>query len=164
MSGDKKLSLDLGAPSRRKSISGCKCLLITVVVLFSTGVILFLVNIAKGAVRLVSDPHRALFQHASHEEGRDRGSVVQPLISRDQTFDMVATVWLRSMQGIDHVAMAEKITRKNNSSLREGNDAPLLEEEVQEVPLFSDIVFRGLRLTDEKIFGTINYTLPTALL
>lgn len=160
MSSEKPLTLNPGAPPRRKSITGCKCLLITAAVLFPISVILFLANIAHGLLQYGSSPHRALYQNATLAEVKNRGSVVQPLISKEQSFDIAATVWLRSAEGVGHAAFTpDKKTGKDNTTVR----APS-EGDVQEIPLFSDIVFRGVRLTDKAVFATINYKLPTSVL
>ncbi|KAF9466790.1 hypothetical protein BDZ94DRAFT_1319290 [Collybia nuda] len=160
MSNEKRLGLDPGAAPRRKSITGCKCLLLTAAILFPISVILFLANIAHGVLQYGSDPHRALYQNSSLEDVKDRGSVVQPLISREETFDIAATVWLRSGEGIGHAAfIPDDKTNKNDTE----NDESPNELDVLETPLFSGTVFHGVRLTDKNVFATIKYKLPTAI-
>ncbi|KAJ7047191.1 hypothetical protein C8F04DRAFT_1062971 [Mycena alexandri] len=46
-------------------------------------------------------------------------------------------------------------------SLAEGNNK-FRDEEILETPLFSDIVFRGLRLSDKHALATVDFRLPTA--
>ena len=152
---DPQLTLDPGSPPRRRSISGCKCLLVTFVIVFLSGVALFFTGFVARVVTEISNPHRALYQNASLEEVSNRGSVVQPLINHNQKFDLAATVWLRSPISSGHeVAVGGQ-----------GKGETRIEQaEVLETPLFSDIVFRGLRLTDKSIFSTVNFTLPTEIL
>ena len=152
---DPQLILDPGSPSRRRSVSGCKCLLITSVIIFLSGVVLFFTGFVSRVVTDISNPHRALYQNASLEEVSNRGSVVQPLINRNQTFDLAATVWLRSTGSRGHEVIMGG---------QEKGETGREQAEVLETPLYSDIVFRGLRLTNKSIFSTINFTLPTDIL
>jgi hypothetical protein len=146
---DAQLNLNPGPPHRRRSISGCKCLFITAGIVLLPGVMLFFASFVTKVLGNVSNPHRALYQNASLEEVSNRASVVQPLISRDQTFDIAATVWLRST-----VSRGHEVIRRE----AEGQEA------VPETPLYSDIVFRGLRLTGKTVSNTVDFTLPTDIL
>jgi hypothetical protein len=149
-----QLVLDPGFPSpRRRSISGCKCLLILTTVALVSGAGLFFVGFVTKVVDGLSDPHRALFQNASLEKVSNRASVVQPLINHNDTFDIAATVWLRSLR-----------SREHNVIVKGEADASEIQTELLETPLYSDIVFRGVRLTDKSRFATINFTLPTEIL
>jgi hypothetical protein len=152
---DTQLNLDPGSPPRRRPISGCKCLLITAFIIFLSTIIFFLASVAKDVVTNLSNPHRALYQNASLDEVPNRALVVQPLIDRDQTFDIAATVWLRSGESIGHEAAEARETRQGTI------ETPA---EVLESPLYSDIIFRGLHLTDKNVFSIVNFTLPTDIL
>ena len=151
-----QLSLDPGAPRRQRSISGCKCLLITFVIIIFTGVGLSVLGFATHLLAQLLEPHSALYQNATLDGVSSRATVVQPLITRDQTFDIVATVWLRSSETKGHGEPVEG----QGVEVSETMQAP----EVLETPLYSDIAFRGLTLTQKSVFSTINFTLPTAIL
>lgn len=97
-------------------------------------------------------PHQRMYHNASIEEltPDQRASVVQPLLTPSQEFDIAVTVWLRAL-GLH------------------SDDPPITQEVLEagglvETPLYSDIIFRGMRLTDKNVFADVNFTLPTAIL
>jgi hypothetical protein len=147
-----QLNLDPGSP-RRRSISGCKCLLIAAAIALVSAAALFFIGVVTKVVGNLSNLHRALYQNATLEQVSNRASVVQPLINRNDTFDIAATVWLRS-----------KGSREHEVAVKGEGDGTKVQAEVLETPLYSDIVFRGLRLTDKGRFATVNFTLPTEIL
>jgi hypothetical protein len=130
------LNLNLGSPPRRRSISGCKCLLITYSIVLCSGVGLFFARFVTKAVANVSNPHRALYQNESLQEVSNRTSVVQLLINRDQTFDIVATVWLRSTRSRGHEVVVGREGEKEEETTEGHVEVPKLETQ-----LFSDIIF-----------------------
>lgn len=150
---DPQLNLDPGSGPRRRSISGCRCLVITAAIVLLSAVVLFFTRIVTNVVTNVSKPHRALYQNASLQEVSNRASVVQPLINRNQKFDIAATVWLRSAGSRNHELPV--------GGGAEDGETTEAQTEVFETPLYSDIVFRGLRLTDKDVFSAVNFTLPT---
>jgi hypothetical protein len=152
---DTPLNLNPGPKTRpRKSgISGWKCLLITGSIVLLPGIGLLLVGFVSKVVSNVSNPHRALYQNLSLHEVSNRTSVVQPLINHEQTFDIAATVWVRSAGSREH----EIIPRGEG----EGKSASV---DLMETPLYSDIIFRGLHLRRKAALATINFTLPTDIL
>ena len=159
---DPHLILNPG-PSRRNSISGCKCLLILGAIIVLSTVALSVARFLTSLLTNVGDPFRALFQNASLAEVLNRTSVVQPLINHEQTFDLAATVWLRSAESREHNASTP--VKEGRNDIQEGEGAGgQTEAGVLETPLYSDIVFRGLRFTDKNIFSTINFTMPTDVL
>ncbi|KAG6826502.1 hypothetical protein H0H92_015575 [Tricholoma furcatifolium] len=90
----------------------------------------------RNVLSTIFTPHKSLYS----EDVTNRAAVVKPLISRQQTFDIAATVWLR--------------TRADD-----GNTAN--EEKREEEALFSDIIFRGVHLSDRNLHTTVNFTMPT---
>jgi hypothetical protein len=147
-----QLSLNPGPPRRRlRSISGCKCLLITAGIVLLPGLLLFFAGFVTKVIANVSHPHRALYQNTSLDEVSNRASVVQPLINGDQAFDIAATVWLRSTGSIGHEIVARRLTTDGQT-------------DVHETPLYSDIIFRDLRLKRKTVFTTVDFTLPTDIL
>ncbi|KAF5364956.1 hypothetical protein D9758_008112 [Tetrapyrgos nigripes] len=92
--------------------------------------------------------------------------LIQPLIANDQTFDVAVSVWIRgteaeelkwraSQEGSDEDHQKDRLI-----SLHDGEDA-LNDRKQLYHPLYSDIAFRGLRLSDKNKYASINFTLPT---
>jgi hypothetical protein len=141
---DNDLKLDPGVPARRNRSSGCKCVLITIltstVSVAALFVGLFLVNL----FHLGQEPHAALlYKTESAADTVDPAAVVRPLIDEKQTFDIVATVWLRT-----------------NDSSSESTISTLPAQKA----IFTGKVFQGLTLKDKGIHTTVNYTVPTEIL
>ena len=146
-------------PRRGKPILSCKCLLMTFVVLTCTAVGLLLLALTIFAAwksidfgRNFFSPHQKMYHNASIEElsPSQRASVVQPLLTSTQEFDIAVTVWLRTQD-------LHRDDRPTTPPVLEVGD-PV------ETPLYSDIVFRRMRLTDKNVFADVNFTLPTAIL
>ena len=139
------LKLNPGVPARRNRSSRCKCVLITIltsIVSFAAFFIgLFLMNLIHHG----REPHAALLYKPKSADAVDPGpgTVVRPLIDEKQTFDIVATVWLRT-----------------NDSISESTISTLPEQK----PIFTAKVFQGLTLKHKSIHTTVNYTVPTEVL
>jgi archaellum biogenesis protein FlaJ (TadC family) len=137
-----RLILDPGiAPARNRRTSGCKCMLLAVGALVS---LLFSIGIAKIGSDLFYDlgnPHRILYQNETWSEVKNISTVVRPLVDRYQKFDIVATVWVRTIDP--------------------GDDASgLYYNWVYEDPIFSNTVFRGVRLMDKHVHTKVNLSIP----
>ncbi|KAJ3507413.1 hypothetical protein NLJ89_g6317 [Agrocybe chaxingu] len=139
---DSNLRLDPGAPVRKKRMSFCRCLLWTVFLTLAFGVGWMFWKFALAFVDTGRAPHWQYY-YKGDEKIANMGDVVRPLINQNQTFDIMATVWLRSDDG----------TSEANSK-----DSSLLEELV-----FSDIIFRGLRHRDRNIHTSVQYQIPTKI-
>ncbi|KAF5364954.1 hypothetical protein D9758_008110 [Tetrapyrgos nigripes] len=99
-------------------------------------------------------PQEFLYQNQTLSEVSNRSLVVQPLISKDQTFDIAVSVWIRA------TAAEEMEWRAGQGELY----TPLVFEDDRKLlfrPLYSDIVFRGLRLSDKNKYASVNFTFPT---
>lgn len=96
------LDLDPGTTTRHpgKSISGCKCILLTIALLVLLAIGLFLFNLFERFIADISQPHRALFENVALEDVTNHPTAVQLLISQDQTFDIAATVWMRTTERV----------------------------------------------------------------
>jgi hypothetical protein len=115
------------------------------------GVGIYSTSLISQFVTSLSHPYQHLYHTAS--EVLDYTSVVQPMITHNQTFDIAATVWLRTTESIEH---ADTI-----GGQRLGETQAM---EVTETPLYSDIVFRGLNLSQKNVFSAVHFSLPTAIL
>jgi hypothetical protein len=124
-------------------------------------------------------PHKALYQTGPFEKS---GDVIRPLISDDQTFDIAVTLWLRGTESEEAEFKRLNLTKSSTKTEAaspsqvdlggslgkvwlsfEGN-ARFQDEDILETPLFSDIVFKGLRLSDRHVSAKIDFQLPTARL
>ncbi|KAE9389876.1 hypothetical protein BT96DRAFT_1024841 [Gymnopus androsaceus JB14] len=109
--------------ARRKPISWTK-LFISAVVILSLFIVGWFFTSITDMKKSLGSPHQAYYQNASIEEVKNRWTVVQPLVDRNQAYDIGVSVWVRGPKGSDD----------SNNAL--------------ETPLFSDIVFRDLHTTD----------------
>ncbi|KAG6840561.1 hypothetical protein C0991_005837 [Blastosporella zonata] len=102
-------------------------------------------------------PNKDMYLKSGTENIKNQ-AVVQPLIDRQKTFDLAATVWLRTSKDASHI---------NGTYASKGDTASAdIDEEVEhltEESLFSDIIFRGVKLSDKNLHTTVNFTVPTAL-
>ena len=135
------LKLNPGAPARRNRSSRCKCVLIIIL----TSITLFFGVFLMNLIHHGREPHAALLYKPKSADAADPGpeTVVRPLIDEKQTFDIVATVWLRT-----------------NDSSYESTISTLPEQK----PIFTGKVFQGLTLKHKSIHTTVNYTVPTEVL
>ncbi|KAJ2932407.1 hypothetical protein H1R20_g4730, partial [Candolleomyces eurysporus] len=128
--------------SRKRRISGCKCMLlafgILIFLLVSMGITQFVSSVLPG----VREPHNLLYENKTLAEVKNMSTVVRPLVDRDQRFDVVATVWVRTLD-----------PRWDRASER--HDWMHGEDHI-----FSDTVFRGVTLMDEHIHTKINLSIP----
>ena len=138
---DNNLKLDPGVPARRNRSSGFKCVLITILTSFAS---LAALSIGISLWKLFHhgrEPHAALLYKIKSANTVDPAAVVRPLIDEKQTFDIVATVWLR--------------TNESDSSS---------ESTPAQKAIFTGKVFQGLTLKDKGIHTTVNYSVPTEIL
>ncbi|KAG6886858.1 hypothetical protein C0992_001980, partial [Termitomyces sp. T32_za158] len=92
---------------------------------------------------------RALYYTGDiHEDAK----IARPLIGSEQTFDLAVTVWLRTEEHEDDLNYADE----------EMSEHPRFNPIPPAIPLYSDTVFRGLRLSDKNTYATVNFTVPTA--
>jgi len=86
-------------------------------------------------------PHPTLYHNGTLYEPQQ---VVRPLIEMDQTFDIVATVWIREFEG------------KNLSQTRG--------VELIERPIFTDTIFRGIKMSKKVYRTSVDLEISTAAL
>lgn len=156
MSGG-RLNLNPDVPPRRNSISGCKCLMLTIGIVLSLATGAFLIISFTSAIQNFFIPHKTLYHNMSLETASHYGTVVQPLVTRQQAFDIAVTVWLRSSEKSTH--RGSEYDTKESGKTQEAE-----EQGLTETLLYSDVVFRGMHLTDKHVFSTVNFSMPTAIL
>ncbi|KAG6825593.1 hypothetical protein H0H92_003163 [Tricholoma furcatifolium] len=111
-------------------------------------------------------PHEVLYYKSATQTitNINRVAVVQPLVDREQTFDLAAaTVWLWTSKEATYIGgiYVSKGEEAVEDAERKAGGAV---NGVEEQALFSDIIFRGVRLSDKNLHTTVNFTLPTDLL
>lgn len=155
--------LDPGAPSRRPRRS-CwslcwtigKISLLLVVLVIALLVTIFVGGLILGLIKDVKDPHREKIFDAN---GTVTSGIVKPLVGKDQKFDVAVSVWIRA-------GMEEERTWRE--SLTEGLDGEEEKREAEykilEKPLFSDVVFRDLSLSDKHRRVDVPLRIPIAKL
>lgn len=77
--------------------------------------------------------------------------VVRPLVDANQTFDIVATVWLHTETDSEAPALDGVASDERGLVLHEN-------------PIFAGTVFRGLTLKDKKKKTSVNLEIPTTIL
>ena len=140
---DNDLKLDPGVPARRNHSSGCKSVVITIVTSIGSLAAFFVVIFLVNFFRHWREPHATLLYETKSADTVDPAAVVRPLIDEKQTFDIVATVWLRT-----------------NDSSSESTISMLPAQKA----IFTGKVFQGLTLKDKGIQTTVNYTVSTEIL
>jgi hypothetical protein len=136
--------LDPGVPARKRS-SYCKfCLCIGFVLL---GLLLATCAYLNGFRKfdlpvLPRFSHSRIFQNQTLEQVENRGTVVRPLVDDSQLFDIAVSIWIPEVE--------DRVRWRNGV--------------IAETPLYSAVVFRGLRLADQHKSASIRYTLPVAIL
>jgi hypothetical protein len=146
------LKLDPGQRPR-KSRSCCR---VTCYVVFAIFIcILFWVVPYIGFKFLASvfSPHSRHFTTAS-VANENPSAYLAPLIDRNQTFDIAVTVWVRGHHEEDRSG-----GELDGGGVRAGGDGSE-DEDLIETPIFSDIVFRGLKLTDKRAKANVSFRLP----
>ncbi|KAJ7119545.1 hypothetical protein C8R44DRAFT_921775 [Mycena epipterygia] len=111
------------------------------VVLAGLFLAIILFGIGKSIFRFTQFSHSRVFQNQTLEEVKNRAAVVRPLIDGSQSFDIAVSIWT--------------LPTEENDTERIGD--------VVETPLHSDIVFRGLRLSDKDKTAVLTYKLPVAV-
>ncbi|KAJ7735441.1 hypothetical protein B0H14DRAFT_3168575 [Mycena olivaceomarginata] len=165
---DKPLELNPGpGPRKRSSSSWCKylCWTISILLFCATTWALYSFGVWR-AVQEVRFPHKSLYHGQS---SYDAGDVIRPLITDEDTFDIAVSVWLRAPE--DEEAESRRLNLDTTpeeepaTELELGTIWAVLKDEdeyVLEKPLFSDIVFRGLRLSDKHASAKVDFRMPTA--
>jgi hypothetical protein len=136
-----KLDLDPGTvPSRKRRTSGCKCMLIAVGVLLTLLGSIGIAKLASSIFKGMREPHNALYENKTLAEVRNMSTIVRPLVDSDQKFDIVATVWVRTLEPQDNASWHYWTYGEEH--------------------IFSDTVFHGVTLMDEHVHSQVNLSIP----
>ncbi|KAJ7600247.1 hypothetical protein C8J56DRAFT_813027 [Mycena floridula] len=115
-------------------------------------------------------PHIARYQNQTLEQVQNRSLVVQPLIGRDQTFDIAVSIWLLRPGRQNHNLYESNTGWPMKLKPARFGFGQVLDEdwlytynrlEENEQAIYSQIVFRGLRLKDKDVHTEIQFQLPT---
>jgi hypothetical protein len=115
----------------------------------------------------IRSPHKEHYFNVTQDLLPDL--IVRPLIDESQTFDIAMSVWLRATEEEEAVycwnRMADVVIGDEGEGILTKIEDPQEErEDILETPLFSDIVFQGLRLKDKGVSQKVQFRLPTARL
>ncbi|KAF7322395.1 hypothetical protein HMN09_00017400 [Mycena chlorophos] len=182
---DPKLALDPG-PKRRQRMSFCKCCTLTITVPLVCFLVWAVGSAVYTGVRHLHAPQRVLYHNAKHANATD--PPIYPLITDEQTFDILATVWLRGTAAEEKELRAAKVAAaaaasaaSTSSSASVGAPSPspslmqhkdlgtlqvqiTMNDTTEDVrvdhALYSEVIFTGLRLTDKHASAKVNFTLP----
>ncbi|KAJ7766863.1 hypothetical protein B0H16DRAFT_1522677 [Mycena metata] len=178
---EKSLRLDPGPGRRRRGCRcSCKCLCWTISIpllgFLGWATFLFLTAFLRG----LRFPHQSLY----HTGGPPYNSseVIRPLIPQEQAFDIALTVWLRAPELEE--AEFRRLQLENAPPKEEETPSPVQldikglgkisasvildqvdqfrDQHILETPLFSNIVFQGLLLSDKHRSTKVAFRLPTA--
>ncbi|KAF5361491.1 hypothetical protein D9758_006202 [Tetrapyrgos nigripes] len=138
--------------------------------------------------RFTANPHQHLYQNQTLSQVSNRSSVVQPLIGKEQTFDIAVSLWIRGTKEEEEAWRASQddfedveldtseplrffqtiakpnLGSQNKINLQIGHDEEDFlrgDKRLLYHPLYSDILFHGLRPSDKHITASINFSLPT---
>ncbi|KAJ7685531.1 hypothetical protein DFH06DRAFT_1313824 [Mycena polygramma] len=177
---EKTLGLDPGpGPRRVRKTSLCKCVCWSIAIPLFSFAAWTVTSFGASVIQEARFPHKSLYHT---EQSHRMGDVIRPLITEEDRFDIAVSVWLRAPEE------EEAASRRLNAATKAEEDAPassqqleldglgkiwvalkaaegnnrFRDEYVLEKPLFSEVVFRGVRLSDKHSSANVNFRLPTA--
>lgn len=153
-----RFNLDPGPQPRRRVKLGCRSFLWMLATLAGVVGCYFTFYVLRTAARSVTAPHYHQFQDLTVPyKTKD---VVRPLVDSDQSFDIVATVWIRkSPNASDADVGTATMTAVGDWGYKKQAPPRLIEE-----PIFSDTVFRNHHLRDKIVKTAVNLSIPTEIL
>ncbi|KAJ7749066.1 hypothetical protein DFH07DRAFT_746916 [Mycena maculata] len=136
----KNSPLNPGVPAKKPS-SFKKFSLWVGIILVALFVARFIIGIGQSLFSITQFSHTRVYQNQTLEEVKNHAAVVRPLIDESQSFDIAVSIWTLSAE---------------DGQTRESRD-------MATTPLYSSIVFRGLRLSDKHKQVELSYQLPVAV-
>ncbi|KAJ7840827.1 hypothetical protein B0H14DRAFT_3869376 [Mycena olivaceomarginata] len=124
--------------------------------------------------RLLEFPPRELFSNATDIHNvANRSDVVQPLVGLNDPFDIAVTIWQRATDDEQLELLTSLQPDLGRSTTSEGTDGEARQYSsyvrryrmghMLEKTIFSDIVFRGVRLSDAEIYTNVTFQIPTEI-
>ncbi|KAJ7444811.1 hypothetical protein B0H11DRAFT_2088555, partial [Mycena galericulata] len=152
---------------------GCCAVL---VVFGASGVLLVVWIAGKIGLQFVDKlkpPHLALYQNETWDQVTNRSAVVRPLVSGDDRFDIIATVWLRgnasqqaAYQGDRYPDAASELQLHvpNIGKLSvwsdEGVRPTKAQDDIFEVALYSGVIIQNATLSDKSLTAEVPLEFP----
>lgn len=152
--------LDPGPPPRPKRKLGCKTILWTLLALLGLGVLSLIIVFLRRFADGFKDPHSDLYQDLTQPYRPQ--DVVRPLIDNNQTFDIIATVWLRTEQNTTANDIVE--TYQENWNNAGAGYKKWTTGALRERAIFSKTIFTGLTLKDKQLTTSVDFQVPTSIL
>ncbi|KAJ7925525.1 hypothetical protein B0H13DRAFT_2569307 [Mycena leptocephala] len=176
-------------PQQRKSkpVSPLGWLRAVLVVFGASGVLLAVwiaVKIGLQFVDKLKPPHLALYQNETWDQVTNRNTVVRPLVSGDDKFDIIATVWLRGnasqqaayqedrypdaaselVEDSKDTHFHREIRMPNMGQLSvwsdEGVRPTKAQDDIFEVALYSGVIFQNATLSDKGLTAEVPLEFP----
>ncbi|KAF7342665.1 hypothetical protein MSAN_02024000 [Mycena sanguinolenta] len=174
-------------PRKPKPVSSLGCLSAMLIVFGASGVLLVAWIAGKMGLQFVDKlkpPHVALYQNETWAQVTNHSAVVRPLVSGDDRFDIIATVWLRgnaSQQAAyqedrypdaaselvedskdTHIHRQMRIPNSGELSvwLDEGVRPTKAQDDIFEVALYSGIIFQNATLSDKGLTAEVPLEFP----
>ncbi|KAJ7793352.1 hypothetical protein B0H14DRAFT_2927168 [Mycena olivaceomarginata] len=183
-----QLALDPG-PERRKSkpVSSLGWLRAVLVVVGASVVLLVLWSAGKIGLQFVDKlqpPHLALYQNETWDQVTNRSAVVRPLVSGDDRFDIIATVWLRGNASQQAAYQEEWYPDAANELVEDTKDTHFhkqlrisnigtlsvwsdegvrptkAQDDIFEVALYSGVIFQNATLSDKGLTAEVPLEFP----
>ncbi|KAJ7289847.1 hypothetical protein C8J57DRAFT_435001 [Mycena rebaudengoi] len=164
---------------RRRTCTRCSliiCVLTALSLFFLARPVLSGLRVLKSSRFFELPPREYFVNETNINRVANRGDVVQPLVGLNDTFDIAVTVWqaTTTLEQTEQYLARQKL-KQNESELGfiiEYNEttAEGVEEsgvhrwylgDLDEKAIFSDIVFRGLRLSDSDVHTNVTFQMPT---
>jgi hypothetical protein len=180
-------------PERRKSkpISSLGWLQAVLVVVGASVVLLVLWSAGKIGLQFVDKlqpPHLALYQNETWDQVTNRSAVVRPLVSGDNRFDIIATVWLRGNASQQAAYQEERYPDAANELVEDTKDTHFhkqlrisnigtlsvwsdegvrptkAQDDIFEVALYSGVIFQNATLSDKGLTAEVPLEFPLGVL
>ncbi|KAJ7688550.1 hypothetical protein B0H17DRAFT_1135523 [Mycena rosella] len=173
-------------PQRRKSkpVSPLGFLHAVLVVFGASGVLLVMWIAGKIGLQFVDKfkpPHLALYQNETWDQVTNRSTVVRPLVSADDRFDIIATVWLRGNASQQAAYQADRYPDTASELVEDSKDTHFhreirmtnmgqlsvwsdegvrptkAQDDIFEVALYSGVIFQNATLSDKGLTAEVPF-------
>jgi hypothetical protein len=161
-------------PQPRTSTPLTAAALVRAVLIVLGALVALLVALVAGKLSLqfadkLKPPHLALYQNKTWDQVTNRSAVVRPLISGDDRFDIIATIWLRGNASQQTTYRAERYPDGDPEEVEDVNENHMHREIPMsnlQFKMYSDEGLRPTRVQDD-VFEDVLYSgiiIPNATL